>query len=135
MKVLRNLGLFFLSLYYLSGNILLQGNFAALQELPDMYAQCKTEEDPDMNLFDFVTDHLLNLDGLFDAHGDDDHQKPHQPVPFHHHNPFWTFAILDHSDMLRFPESNLTQPAISFSDGDPVAYHSDIFRPPTRFLL
>ena len=36
-----------------------------------------------MTAFDFITDHLLNIDCLFDAHNKDDEQKPHQPYPLH----------------------------------------------------
>lgn len=65
-------------IYYLFGTFCLpMGNFAVVSELPSMYKHCKNSEDKDMNVVDFITDHLLNLDGIFDEHKDGDDQKPH----------------------------------------------------------
>ena len=36
-----------------------------LSQLPAMYQHCQRTEDPEMNLADFITDHLLNLDEVF----------------------------------------------------------------------
>lgn len=70
--------------YFTCGTLLLpQGNFAALADLPHMYRHCKATEDKDMTLFDFVTDHLINIDGIFDKHINGDEQKPHAPVNFY----------------------------------------------------
>lgn len=68
-------------LYFSLGAMLLpMGNFALLPQLPQMYEHCKTHEHPDMNAWEFVTDHLVNVDGVFDSHSDGDEQKPHAPV-------------------------------------------------------
>ena len=48
-----------------------------------MYNHCKSTEDKDMTLIDFITDHLINIDRLFDKHDKGDSQKPHAPVNFH----------------------------------------------------
>lgn len=71
--------------YFLLGNCLLpQGDFSAITELPSMYHHCQKTEDPDLNLFDFVTDHLLNLDEVFsEEEKPGEHELPHSPVPFH----------------------------------------------------
>ena len=37
-----------------------------------------------MGPMDFITDHLLNLDGMFDKHEHGDPQKPHNPSLVHH---------------------------------------------------
>ena len=37
-----------------------------------------------MTPIDFLTDHLINIDCLFDKHGNGDEQKPHTPFHFHH---------------------------------------------------
>ena len=37
-----------------------------------------------MGPMDFITDHLLNLDGMFDKHVHGDPQKPHNPSLVHH---------------------------------------------------
>jgi len=75
----------FMFLYFALGNLILpMGDFSVLPSLPAMYVHCKATEHHDMNPFDFITDHLVNIDGLFDAHDNGDEQKPHQPFPFHH---------------------------------------------------
>jgi len=75
----------FILTYYLFGVLCLPcGDFSCLTDLPDMYRHCKATEDKDMTPFDFVTDHLLNIDCLFDRHENGDDQKPHIPVQFHH---------------------------------------------------
>ena len=48
-----------------------------LNEIPEMYHHCKSTEDKDMTPLDFITDHLVNIDGLFDKHENGDEQKPH----------------------------------------------------------
>lgn len=60
------------------------GDFSILPNLPKMYLHCKETEDCDMTVLDFFTDHLINIDGLFDHHDNGDDQKPHQP--FHYQN-------------------------------------------------
>lgn len=71
--------------YYTLGQFVLpMGDFSVLPDLPAMYQHCKAWEHRDMNPIDFITDHLINMDGLFDAHDNGDEQKPHQPFPLHH---------------------------------------------------
>lgn len=60
------------------------GDFSTLMDLPEMYRHCKSTEDKDMTPMDFLTDHLFNLDCLFDSHDNGDEQKPHAPIQFHH---------------------------------------------------
>jgi hypothetical protein len=76
---MKQIGVTFLATYFLLGALILpNGNFMSLTDLPKMYQHCKATEDKDMSLFDFFTDHILNLDCLFDAH-ENDEQKPHKP--------------------------------------------------------
>ncbi|MBA0882402.1 hypothetical protein [Flavobacterium undicola] len=59
------------------------GDFSTLVHLPEMYSHCKETEDPDLNLCDFIGEHLMNLDGIFEAHeSEEDDDKPHQTVDF-----------------------------------------------------
>lgn len=70
--------------YFAFGTFCLpQGNFSAIAELPTMYRHCKATEDKDMTALDFITDHLINIDCLFDNHENGDQQKPHLPYTFH----------------------------------------------------
>jgi hypothetical protein len=74
-----------LLIYYSMGSLLFPfGNFSAMLDLPQMYFHCKNTEHHDMNPLDFITDHLINIDGIFDSHDDQDEQKPHQPFNFSH---------------------------------------------------
>ena len=43
-----------------------------------MYKHCKSTEDKDMTPLDFITDHLINIDGIFDKHDNEDEQKPQE---------------------------------------------------------
>ena len=56
------------------------GDFSAIGDLPKMYEHCKVTEDKDMTPLDFVTDHLINIDSLFDKHENGDEQKPHKRI-------------------------------------------------------
>ena len=71
--------------YFLLGNCLLpQGDFSTLTQLPSMYHHCQRTEDPDLDLLDFITDHLFNLDEVFSEEEEaGEHELPHNPVPFH----------------------------------------------------
>jgi hypothetical protein len=117
--------------YYSFGTLCLpSGNFSSLTDLPEMYRHCKTTEDKDMTPFDFVTDHLLNLDGLFDKHDDGDDQKPHQPFHFHHMmqqvvSPAFEFSMELEKHI--FIEKKQTLFTTNFYHAD---YVSKIFRPP-----
>lgn len=65
--------------YYSIGSIILPASdFSIIPELPQLYSHCKATEDKDMNLADFITDHLMNIDGIFDQHDNGDEQKPHK---------------------------------------------------------
>jgi hypothetical protein len=119
--MLSRLFLILTGIYFLAGNILLPlGDFAALAEMPQMYQHCKTTEDPDMDVLDFVTEHLLNLDNIFNKEEDTDgHELPHSPIPFHT-NIASTFYFIPEPEIISFE----TAPVIVFNQ--PV-YHSPYF--------
>lgn len=72
-------------MFYSLGTFLLPlGDFAAIEDIPEMYRHCKATEDKDLTPFDFIKDHLINIDGIFDKHDKGDEQKPHSPTQFHH---------------------------------------------------
>ena len=65
--------------YYSIGSLIFPASdFSIIPELPQLYAHCKATEDKDMNFADFITDHLINVDGIFDHHDNGDEQKPHK---------------------------------------------------------
>ena len=55
------------------------GDLSFVRDLPQMYQQC-AQEDPDIDLADFVFEHLLNIHENDEA---EEHDKPHQVV-FNH---------------------------------------------------
>ncbi|MFM2225480.1 MAG: hypothetical protein RJA07_1682 [Bacteroidota bacterium] len=87
--------------YHLFGNLCLpMGDYSMLADLPKMYQHCKATEDAELDVFDFITDHLLNFDTVFEIH--EDGEKPHQTNPINHsiqqlnfHTPvlFFSFSI------------------------------------------
>ena len=82
----------FLILFYSLGTIFLPlGDFSSIGNLPIMYHHCKATEDKDMTAIDFITDHLINIDGMFDKHQNGDEQKPHKPFEYGIHYPMSQF--------------------------------------------
>ena len=84
-----------LAYFFLGSMVLPQGDFSVLPQLPKMYQHCKSVEDADMNLIDFVFDHLMGIDGSFDQHENGDHEKPHSTTPFQHqqHQSVFNFSF------------------------------------------
>ncbi|MBS1487253.1 MAG: hypothetical protein JST43_06650 [Bacteroidetes bacterium] len=117
--------------YFLSGTLCLPlGNFAALADLPQMYQHCRTFEDKDMSAFDFVTDHLINIDSIFDDHGQGDEQRPHQPVAYNHFNVQQGLFVVQ----IKIPASYRpiqSQPSGIYSESlHPSEFNTSVFRPP-----
>ncbi|MEI7596895.1 MAG: hypothetical protein WCK02_14185 [Bacteroidota bacterium] len=75
----------FLVIFYSIGVLVFPlGDFSVLKDLPQIYKHCKFHEDKDMSPVDFITDHLINIDYIFDKHSKGDEQKPNTPTrPFH----------------------------------------------------
>jgi hypothetical protein len=125
----RFAAILFISYYSFGIFCLPLGDFSLLTQLPEMYQHCKATEDKDMNIVDFITDHLINIDGMFDKHQNGDDQKPHTPFPFHH--------VQDLGYSSHLLKQSLVQPVLHFCK--PVTYKEDryssdyifkIFHPP-----
>ncbi len=132
---MKQICVLFLTVHFLFGALLLpNGNIMSVSDLPKMYQHCKATEDKDMTLFDFFTDHILNLDCLFDAH-ENDEQKPHKP--FHSTQPtngislFYskTAPQIIHfgSNIIRLKKLVITKMPVVFYTNNYLSY---IFRPP-----
>ncbi|MBW7886767.1 MAG: hypothetical protein H3C35_00220 [Bacteroidetes bacterium] len=104
------------------------GDFTSLANLPEWYSHCKAAEDADMTPIDFITDHLINIDGLFDKHDNGDHQKPHQPFHYTNTAPIVT-GVLPYSITLANPPASRI-----ITGGSQLLYEfrftSSIFHPP-----
>ena len=110
------------------------GDFSLLCQLPALYAHCKSAEDPDMNLLDFITDHLINIDGIFDKHLSNDDQKPHQPFQFHNFQHVVEYISVYLQLNIATPvfplkKINLLRPNPFYSD-----YIAYFFHPPDSYL-
>jgi hypothetical protein len=104
--------------------------FSAIADLPDMYRHCKATEHADMTPLDFITDHLINIDGIFDKHDNGDDQKPHSPFTFHHPVQQVFFSHY-HFELTFLNYVNYTVKKIYHHDNFlPSKYISNIFRPP-----
>ena len=81
---MQRLFVLLLFLYFSLGTLLLpQGDFSTLPDIPKMYAHCKATEDYDMDIPDFIAEHLFQINDLM-GEVPDPNDKPHQPVQFHH---------------------------------------------------
>jgi hypothetical protein len=125
----------FLLIYYTFGTICLpMSDFLTLSDLPKMYEHCKATEDKDMNVLDFLTDHLVNIDSLFDNHDNGDEQKPHKTVDFTVHHTvcqmFQEIKTIEFKNNTQFVASN--QIKISNYKNSLYSFNimASIFRPP-----
>ena len=120
-----------LLLCFLSSTVCVaETGFSLLAQLPALCQHCKATEDPDMDFIDFITDHLINIDGIFDKHLPGDNQKPHQAFQFHnllHANTFICASL----------QLNITEPIFQLNNFKLVSnksFRSDyigyIFHPP-----
>lgn len=125
----------FLVIFYSLGTMFLpMGDFSAIGDLPKMYEHCKATEDKDMTPMDFITDHLINIDGMFDKHQNGDEQKPHKPFEYSIHYPIsqfiQEFKYFDFKNQKTFVSSD----QIKISNYKNTLYNynviSSIFRPP-----
>lgn len=76
---MRKLFCILILIYYSIGSLIFTASdFSIIPEIPQLYSHCKATEDKDMNFADFITDHLMNFDSIFDQHNNGDEQKPHK---------------------------------------------------------
>jgi hypothetical protein len=120
-----------LLVFYSLGTLFLPlGDFSFLQDLPQMYQHCKTTEDKDMTAFDFITDHLINIDSIFDKHDNGDEQKPHTPVQYQSLQQQTIYLVNE----FEIPSTKPISLKNKFPDYPEIFYSSDyifkIFRPP-----
>ncbi len=75
--------------FYLLGTFILPfGDFSVIKDLPGMFNHCKATEDTDLNVFEFLTEHVSGLGQLIEGneHGEEEgeeNDKPHAPVQIH----------------------------------------------------
>ena len=122
------------SIYWVLGMFLLPNmDFSALQDIPEQYRHCKETEDKDMTVLDFITDHLINIDSIFDKHQNGDEQKPHKPFHYTQNASTINFANIPRcSIVLIKPFPNLKINPFGLLSFNPYTFNffSSIFRPP-----
>jgi hypothetical protein len=122
--------IFLLAFYSFGTFCLPMGDFSTLNCIPEMYRHCKTTEDKDMTAFDFITDHLLNVDGLFDKHENGDEQKPHQPLQNHHPVQTTVTCISYFAFSISWLHPINATPPVNTMNFHSSDYISKLFRPP-----
>ncbi len=130
--MLKTLKILFLSFYTLGTFCLPMGNFSVLTDLPEMYSHCKAQEDKDMTPFDFVTDHLLNFDGIFDKHDNGDEQKPHTPLQTQNHIQITLYQFISPFTLKTTTFKNIEPKEIIYTSENLLVsnYTSKVFHPP-----
>jgi len=123
---------FFLVFYGLGSFILPSGDFQLLKDLPCAYQHCKATEHSDMTPLDFITDHLLNFDTIFDDHDHGDEQKPHTPFHTYSHIVVTVFqtcppTIVRFTSQSNIPIKNSFDFKIHFISQ---SHLNQVFRPP-----
>lgn len=127
---MRKLLLILTLVYYSIGSLVLPASdFSIIPELPQLYSHCKATEDKDMNFADFITDHLINIDGIFDQHKNGDEQKPHKNQE---HQINSTFVFLPSQVSIPLTTKITTSPdKIQFADTKYCFdFVGNVFRPP-----
>lgn len=74
----------FMTIYGLGMLLYPMGDFACSRSLISLYHHCQGE-DPDLDIADFVFEHLLNLDDVIDCFEHEEqekNEKPHQPFQY-----------------------------------------------------
>ena len=106
------------------------GNFATLQDIPEMYRQCRETEDKDMGPFDFVTDHLINIDSIFDKHDNGDKQKPHKHKQIEHQAQVVTFFKTSFAPTIELTKPIRVNLITTYCNFIPSDFIFKIFQPP-----
>ena len=129
--MLRQIAAILLLSFFAFGTLCLpQGDISAIANLPKMYQHCKATEDKDMTPFDFITDHLINIDGLFDKHDNGDEQKPHTPIQYHHVHGQIAFVIYQFKISFNTPVKLISSIPIYTDRFYFFDYNPFVFRPP-----
>lgn len=76
--------IFILFCYSLVSLFLSMDDILTLQDMPIMYQNCKEHQQHDISSLDFITDHLINIDGIFYKHNHEGEQEPHKDFHFTH---------------------------------------------------
>ena len=120
--------------FYSLGTIFFpMSDFSVIGNLTKMYDHCKATEDKDMTPLDFVTDHLINVDSLFDKHKNGDSQKPHKSNDYSLHHSITTFYHEIKGIEFKTLRLSISTNVLKFNYENSLYFHNpifSIFRPP-----
>jgi hypothetical protein len=107
-----------------------EADFSLLAQLPALYRHCKAIEDPDMDSIDLITNHLINIDGIFDKRLPGDNQKSHWAFQFHNLQHANTFICASLQMKITEPVFQLNNFKLVRSKSFRSDYIGYIFHPP-----
>lgn len=114
--------------YYSIGSIVLpSADFSIIPHLQELYTHCKETEDPDMNMADFITEHLMNLEGHESE--EEEGERPHEPFDHKVNSSFSFFVYHPVTEISQVTASNsirIVTPGKIYS----FDFVGNIFRPP-----
>jgi len=123
------IGIIVLMYYSIGALILPLSDFSIIPDLPEMYSHCKTSEDKDMTMIDFITDHLVNIDGLFDKHDCGDEQKQHKPFE-HKVNIASNFIAIIYTSEISIPQKIIDNNIVTYNQIYQYDFVESFLRPP-----
>lgn len=104
-----------------------------MTDLPEMFRHCRDTEDPDLNVFEFLTEHVSAIGQLMEGIDHDDEEsddKPHVPVAYHSQ---LQVSYIAQRFTARIEKPVISIPKVFAPATEQVyisAYISSIFRPP-----
>ena len=123
-----------LAFYTLETLCLPMGDFSMLKDLPEMFRHCKATEDSDLNVFEFLIEHVSPIGELIEGteHGpEEDGDKPHQAIQSINSGhsivfviPYFAFSIKKYYPIV------VKQPALHNDTLFTSSYIFKIFHPP-----
>jgi hypothetical protein len=109
------------------------GDFALLKELPQQFQHCKATEDSDLNIFEFLTEHVSPIGLLLEGNeheAEDEGDVPHQPVQSTTAGQLMAFVITQFSFTISVHQPEAVQHHFTFENNFTSIYSSQLFRPP-----
>lgn len=110
------------------------GDFAMLKDLPEMFRHCKATEDRDLNIFEFLTEHVSPIGQLIESvehEPEEDGDKRHEPIQSIHCGQTIVFIISQSAfTVTQFYRIDAKQHPIHNDTFFASDYVSKIFRPP-----
>ena len=129
----KSVNILLLALYTLGTFCLPMGDFSMLKDLPEMYRHCKATEDKDLNVLEFLTEHVSPIGQLMEEvehEKEEDGDKPREPIQSPNCKQITTFFITQFAfpitQSYHIKVNHLTPTDTFFTSN----YISKIFRPP-----